>query len=154
MDKVKKFDEELKIIYKDNVFFQKVLSILFFGLSILIMSIPFELEDGFWIYLLQRNYMSALGVIQYMQVYMTVTENNKRVSIYKRLADMPVTKAEIRKVRYGYLNRICWRMGAAMIAVHQISSLLNHSFGMASVLYAASCAAFMWGVGMIYVCAV
>ena len=46
MDKVKKFDEELKIIYKDNVFFQKVLSILFFGLSILIMSIPFELEDG------------------------------------------------------------------------------------------------------------
>ena len=32
MDKVKKFDEELKIIYKDNVFFQKVLSILFFGL--------------------------------------------------------------------------------------------------------------------------
>lgn len=27
MDKVKKFDEELKIIYKDNVFFQKVLSI-------------------------------------------------------------------------------------------------------------------------------
>lgn len=69
MDKVKKFDEELKIIYKDNVFFQKVLSILFFGLSILIMSIPFELEDGFWIYLLQRNYMSALGVIQYMQVY-------------------------------------------------------------------------------------
>lgn len=149
MDKVKKFDEELKNIYQEAFFFQKFLSIMFFGLGIMIMMIPVDLKDGFRLFMVQSVCVGTLGVLQYMQVYMSVTENNKRVSIYKKMAFMPVSKAEIRKVRCGYLNRICMKVGTAMFVVQQISSLLNHSMGIVSVLYAAACVAFMWGMGLI-----
>lgn len=151
MEKVKRFDEELRNTYKDAFFLGRFVSYMFFGLGLLLMLIPFEPSDGIRMYMFQGLLMSTIGVKQYLQGYLYVKEGDHMVSIYKKLSYMPVTKAEIQKVRRGYLNRICVKVGSGMFVIQETMSLVNHSFGMASVMFVVCGIVLMWGFGWMYI---
>lgn len=147
MDKVRKFDEEFRSIYKDTIYMNNVATGLICCLGIMFMMIPFDIKDGLisW----YGGLLCIMGIEIYMKSYLSVKENGNIVSIYKKLSYMPVTKSEIRKVRVGYLNRICIRIGVAAFILQQLVSLLNRSFGFQSVIFALVWAAAVWGIEML-----
>lgn len=178
MDKVRKFDEELIHLNKNAHIMMKVLAYLFCGLGLMFMLLPAgEVHDagevnflnlldssifvlgtegmkteGFRLVILYAGFLCGVGEWYYLMMYQRVQEGNRQISIYKKLAYMPVAKAEIRKVRYAYINRFCARLGIIAFILQGAASLLSHSFGLLSVLVVAVWTAEMWLLGRIYLC--
>lgn len=177
MDKVRKFDEELIHLNKNAHIMSKVLAYLFCGLGLMFMLFPAGAAqdagevnflsllgsifargtegmktEGFRLVVLYAGFLCGIGEWYYLMMYQRVQEGNQQISIYKKLAYMPVAKAEIRKVRYGYVNRFCARLGITAFILQAAASLLSHSFGLLSVLVVAVWTAEMWLLGRIYLC--
>ncbi len=151
IDKIKKFDRQLEQACESSFFNGKAGSFMLCGLGLLFMMIPVELSEVMISIVCAGCILCMTGVYQYMQIYLKAWEGGKNVSVYKKLKYMPVAKAEIRKVRFGYLNRFCIKISTAGFFLQQLMSFLNHSFGLTSVLFAAAWAAFIWITGILTV---
>ena len=153
MDRIRKFDEELKNTFADAFFIARLGGGLLCCIGMLMMLFPVQMASErkiIWSMLLGCA-ICANGVCQWMLPYLRLREGDKTVSIYKKLEFMPVTKAQIRKVRCGYLNRLCICLGTAAFFMQQGVALLNHSFGIVSVLFAAGWAVMVWLAGCIFI---
>ncbi|MDE7310054.1 MAG: hypothetical protein K2N87_00230 [Eubacterium sp.] len=153
MEQVRKFDEELKCICQDAFFMGKFAGGLLCCLGMMFMLFPFEMaKKSEMLQTMLPGFLCCVnGVCTWLRPYLSIREGDRTVSIYKKLEFMPVTKAEIRKVRYGYLHRFCIRLGAAAFLMQQAVSVLNHSFGAASMLFAAAWTAAVWLAGWFYI---
>ncbi len=154
MNGIKRFDEERKQICQDAFLMSRFGGGLLCCLGMLFMLFPVrEARDtGMLGTMLLGCVCCANGVCQWITPYVSIREEGRRVSIYKKLEYMPVTRAQIRKVRYGYLNRICIRLGAAAFVIQQAVSWADHSFGIVSMLFAAAWGAAVWIAGGILIC--
>lgn len=152
MDKIRKFDRAFEKAYEGTFFNGKICTFLLCGLGTMLMMFPVkwnEILSGTAWFGYMGCMLCASGVRYYIRSYMCVREGDRYVSIYKKLEYMPVTRAEIRKARFGYLNHFCIRLAALDFLIQQLASLLNHSFGIGSVLYAAAWTALVWIAGII-----
>lgn len=145
MDRIRKFDEELKNTFADEFFIARLGGGLLCCIGMLMMLFPVQMA------MLLGCAICANGVCQWMLPYLRLREGDQTVSIYKKLEFMPVTKAQIRKVRCGYLNRLCICLGTAAFFMQQGVALFNHSFGIVSVLFAAAWAVLVWLAGWIFI---
>ena len=101
MDRIRKFDEELKNTFADAFFIARLGGGLLCCIGMLMMLFPVQMASErkiIWSMLLGCA-ICANGVCQWMLPYLRLREGDKTVSIYKKLEVMPVTKAQIRKVR-------------------------------------------------------
>lgn len=145
MDRIRKFDEELKNTFADEFFIARLGGGLLCCIGMLMLLFPVQMA------MLLGCAICANGVCQWMLPYLRLREGDQTVSIYKKLEFMPVTKAQIRKVRCGYLNRLCICLGTAAFFMQQGVALFNHSFGIVSVLFAAAWAVVVWLAGWIFI---
>lgn len=155
MEKVRKFDEELRKVCADAFLGNRILTCIFGGIGSIFMLLPWDMLlyegdniDG--IILWMEFCFPASAVLFYLTAYQRITEGGKTVSIYQKLEYMPVTKAEIRKVRCEYLRRFCLRYGAICFFMQQAVALLHHSFGLVSILYVFVWAGIWYLSGWIY----
>lgn len=144
MDKIRKFDQEFKQNYRSQFMIGRVGFGCEAGCGLVLMMIPVNgIRDGQWILWIGWILCTA-SVIQYMQMYLNVTEDNKMVSVSKKLKYMPVTKTQIRKVRMKYLNRYCIRLGMAALLLQILASWLDDSLSWRSVWIMLVCGFLMW----------
>lgn len=149
MDKILNFDQEFKQNYRSLFVIGKIGVGCEGGCGLALMMIPMEeIHDVQWVLLIGWM-LCAASVSQYMQMLLCVREDNKMVSVSKKLAYMPVTNKQIRKVRIKYLNRYCVRLGAAAIFLQMLASWLNDSLGWKSVWMMLGCACLMWVFNLI-----
>lgn len=140
MDKIREFDRQWKQVYENDFLLGKLSAGVECGCGMVCMLIPvsvYRYEQIVWLGCL----LCAAGVNQYMQLYLSVREDGRRVPIRNKLQYMPVDMLRFRKTRMEYLNRICIWLGMSAFLVQQLVSCLNHSFGWKSVLLAT-----VWGL--------
>ena len=144
MDKIRKFDRQWKQVHENDFLLGKICAGVEWGCGMLCMLIPVSsykhIELSMWLGCI----LCAAGVHHYMQLYLSVKENDKWVPIRNKLQYMPVDMHRFRKVRMEYLNRICIWLAVPAFLLHQLVSYLNHSFGWKSVLFAAVWGLFIW----------
>lgn len=154
MDKVKEFDQGLKSINPNAYVMAKFVAYLMCGLGVMLFLVPVgkTYYDGdFWWVIFHAGFLCSIGQRCYLMNYQRVQEGRQQVSIYIKLRYMPVTKAQIRKVRYGYLNRFCCKLGIVAFVLQETVSLVNHSFGLLSVLVVLVWIVLMWAIGLIFI---
>ena len=153
--KVKKFDEAYRDIFRDAFLYGKVSAGILCSIGAAFMIIPGEVLKydpiGMAGCLFTGCLLSALGVQQYLLSYLSVRQDGKMMPLFEILKYMPVTKAQLRKVRLGYLNRFCLRLGAVTFALHQLASFLWHSFGWGSICSAVCQAVVVWLISLFLV---
>lgn len=150
MEKIRKFDEVFKNTYRDVFLMGKMGACILCGIGFIYMLVPIGvMDDMLGIMMGLGCFVCAEGVLMYMQAYDRIKEKETMASIYKKLEFMPVTKAQIRKARCGYLNQICIRLGAVAFVVQQLVSLLNHSFGWKSIIFATGWGFCVWLINWI-----
>lgn len=145
MEKVKKFDAELKEMYRYEFLINKILWVAFTVIGEILMMLPAE-PFRISILLAAPSWMFLLGVHFYLRPYMFVTESGKAVSIYQKLAWMPVSKKEIWSVRKEYLNKYCRKVLVIAIILHLVGALVNHSVSIFDLLYPVGSVLIVWGI--------
>ena len=153
--KVKKFDEAYRGVFRDAFLYGKVSAGILCSIGAAFMIIPGEVLKydpiGMAGCLFAGCLLSALGVQQYLLSDLSVRQDEKMMPLFEILKYMPVTKAQLRKVRLGYLNRFCLRLGAVTFALHQLASFLWHSFGWGSICSAVCQAVVVWLISLFLV---
>ncbi|MBQ4529619.1 MAG: hypothetical protein IJA36_03250 [Lachnospiraceae bacterium] len=103
MTKIMEFDQKLvksestEILLKMLGYFIEVTGLFFVLLSYGEEDYGSYLLGAFWIY---------LGIYLHLYVYIGITENNKRVSIYGLLRYLPINIWDVYKVRLYYIGKI------------------------------------------------
>lgn len=131
MDKIKAFDEEIAKMYDYEGMMSKILYVMFAFFASVCMIFPFGGAKEDRIMAWMAFCLANMSVFQYLQPFMVVG----KTSIYEKLKWLPVSKKEIREVRMGYLNKYCLKLFVIGVGLQQAASLLNHSFGLKSLLY-------------------
>ena len=148
MEKVRAFDQEMQIIYRNEFMGCETLAILFAVLGNMLVFIPFYGNDKLDnVVVCGIIYLLGSSITFYLRPYLVIEGD----SIYKKIQYMPVTKNEICKTRIGYLNKR-WKclllIGAAL---HQIYPLCAGSFGVRSILEVLVVYLFVWILGMLQI---
>ena len=111
VDKIQKFDESYRNVCRDAFLYGKVSASVLCGIGMVFLMVPVEVLKydpiGMAGFLFTGCIVSALGIWQYMMAYLVVRQDGKMMPLSEILKYMPVTKAQLRKVRLGYLNRFC-----------------------------------------------
>ena len=155
VDKIQKFDESYRNVCRDAFLYGKVSASVLCGIGMVFLMVPVEVLKydpiGMAGFLFTGCIVSALGIWQYMMAYLVVRQDGKMMPLSEILKYMPVTKAQLRKVRLGYLNRFCLRLGAVTCALQQLTSFLGRSFGWKSVCIAVCQSAAVWLLSLLLV---
>lgn len=152
MDKIKEFDKGLRSINPNAYLMSNVMKYLMCGIGIMLFLIPVGktyIHRDFWQPVAYAGFLCGMGEWFYIMNYQRVQEDRQLVSLYKKLRYMPVSKAQIRKVRYGYLNRFCCKLGLAAFILQETVSYFNHSLGLLSVLAVLVWVVWMWVFGIV-----
>lgn len=137
MDKIRNFDRQWKQVHENDFLLGKLSAGLQCGCGMIFLFIPVGIYKYAEYFMWVGCLLCTAGVNQYMQLYLCVREDGRPVSIGEKLKYMPVDMYLFKKVRMGYLNRICIRLGTVSFLLQQLVAYLNHSFGWKSILFAA-----------------
>lgn len=132
LNQIKQFDKEYQNIYEEKFLNGRAGACMMCGIGVSLMLLPVGLGDFVWCILVLGGTFCAVGVELYMLGWL---------HIGNKLKFMPVTSAQIRKIRCRYLRRICLYLTAAAFTMQQLASLLHGSFGWKSAAFALA-----WGV--------
>lgn len=130
MERVKKFDEEIRKMYENEFLNAEILGIFFAIFGNILIIIPLEYNDENGIVFLCTIMLLCYSIIYYMRPYLVVEEN----TIYEKLKWMPITRKEIQTTRMIYLNRRCTILFLIGMVLHQIVPLCSGTFGIRSIM--------------------
>ncbi len=150
MDKVREFDRVLKQKEEQRFVMMRVVQVIFFGLSGVMMFIPFD-ADELYMSLIFPWYLLGMGLVFSLQPYMDIKDGQKLIKIYKYLEYMPVEKEDIFKVRREYLNDICKKIFIVYVACQCITAILMKAFTVATILYPVAMTGCIWIMGLCYI---
>lgn len=150
MDKVKEFDKVLKEKEEQRFLMMKVVQIIFFGLSGMMMFLPFDANESY-ISILFPLYLLGMGIVFSLQPYMDIKDGQKLIKIYKYLEYAPVEKEDIFKVRREYLNRMCKKIGIAYVVCQCITAVLMKEFTVMTILYPVAMTGGVWLMGLVHI---
>lgn len=148
MDKVREFDKVLKEKEEQRFLMMRVVQIIFFGLSGMMMFLPFDSSEVY-ISIIFPWYLLGMGVVFSLQPYMDIKDGQKLIKIYKYLEYMPVEKEDIFKVRREYLNRMCKKIGIAYVVCQCITAALMKEFNVVTILYPVAMTGCVWLMGLV-----
>ena len=150
MEKVKKFDTELRKQYSYQFLMSKVVYGIFFVVGSIMMCIPFTDSKEMELLIIPVMLFSW-GVILYLSPYMIIHENGISCSVYEKLKWMPILKKEIRRIRIGYLNQICIKIGILSFLLQQIGALLEKNWKFSNLFYPVGTILVVWLLGVCYI---
>lgn len=70
--------------------------------------------------------LMALGMALLLKPYVLVIEDGENSSVYKKLSCMPVSKMDVFKCRFGYLNKYCLILIVILAVFHCIGVMAFH----------------------------
>jgi len=150
MDKVREFDRVLKQKEEQRFVMMRVVQVIFFGISGIMMFIPFDAGE-LYMSIIFPWYLLGMGLVFSLQPYMDIKDGQKLIKIYKYLEYMPVEREDIFKVRRGYLNDICKKIVIAYVVCQCITAVLMKEFTVATILYPVVMTGCIWVMGLCYI---
>lgn len=150
MDKVREFDKILKQKEEQRFLMMKVIQIIFFGLSGMMMFLPYDANEAY-ISIIFPWYLLGMGVVFSLQPYVDIKDGQKLIKIYKYLEYMPVEKEDIFKVRKEYLDGICKKIGIAYVVCQCITAVFTKDFGIVTILYPVAMTGGVWVMGLVHI---
>lgn len=148
MRKMKKFERLLKEM-QAGYFSNRV---LLAGLFWIVSGVEILWTSGIWrrTFLYLDLWWFGFALYWYLEPYLYLLENDKRVSIYRILSYPPVSTRDIYRAQMGHLNKYCLFVAGYQLILYQLIGFIKQNWTKWNVLDPLIVTGFLWFFGWVY----